>query len=347
MPSNEEIDKVFEALVVNGLEFIERSAEELEEEPKFSIAHFATGLELLLKARLFAEHWSLTAVNPHKCSWTGLTEGSALTIQASDLCSTIATVTGTSFLHLQETFKAVFVHRNKVLHWIPSGNIEETAAEQCRAWYHLYHLLTVTWAERFARFKERANAVDKTLLNYQPYLRVRYTQLENRLKGLKANGALFTCPACKLESGVLDNPKRRISDFTCAVCKTEGAAGRFDCSQWHALTSLPEDCSCGEPHSRAQLLDELDPASHMSPKDQLIAGQTLYSCGECLEHQTVAPVDDSGESPPTYVCVACGTQFDESDNFGQCEYCSELWVGYNTENTAFDGCEFCDGPSYD
>jgi hypothetical protein len=120
MPSKDEVDKVFEALVVNGLDFIERSARELEEDPKFSIAHFATGLELLLKARLFAEHWSLTATDPHSCSWTGLKEGRVHTVQASDLCSAIRTTTGTSFQYSKATFAAVFAHRNKALHWIPS-----------------------------------------------------------------------------------------------------------------------------------------------------------------------------------------------------------------------------------
>jgi len=43
------------------LDFIERSAGELQEEKSLPIAHFATGLEPILKARLFAEHWTLIA----------------------------------------------------------------------------------------------------------------------------------------------------------------------------------------------------------------------------------------------------------------------------------------------
>ncbi len=51
MPTAEEKAEVFSALVENGLSFIERSASELEEHLTLSIAHFAAGLELVLKAR--------------------------------------------------------------------------------------------------------------------------------------------------------------------------------------------------------------------------------------------------------------------------------------------------------
>ncbi len=61
----EELHEVFNALVNTGVDFFVRSARELTTEQEFSIAHFATGLELLLEARLFHEHWTLIATQPH------------------------------------------------------------------------------------------------------------------------------------------------------------------------------------------------------------------------------------------------------------------------------------------
>ncbi len=46
-------------LVENAFSFINKALDEFPSEPKFSLIHFATGVELFLKARLMAEHWSL------------------------------------------------------------------------------------------------------------------------------------------------------------------------------------------------------------------------------------------------------------------------------------------------
>src|SRR4051812_17574119 len=91
MPTRDQLDEVFSALVGNGFDFLVRSAQELDKEQKFAIAHFATGVELLLKARLFHEHWTLIACEPHNCAWTSVKDGTVRTLQASDLCAAITT----------------------------------------------------------------------------------------------------------------------------------------------------------------------------------------------------------------------------------------------------------------
>ena len=46
-------------LMDNALEFLNVAVDEIQERPKFSIIHFHAGVELIFKARLLAEHWSL------------------------------------------------------------------------------------------------------------------------------------------------------------------------------------------------------------------------------------------------------------------------------------------------
>src|SRR5262245_5376490 len=46
-------------ILLNGLDFLRRAAASLETTPKYSAIDFCTGLELVLKARLASEHWSL------------------------------------------------------------------------------------------------------------------------------------------------------------------------------------------------------------------------------------------------------------------------------------------------
>src|SRR5437870_13436756 len=52
-------NQMFDSLVRNALDFLQRSAQELERAPNHSAIHFCTAIELFLKARLLSEHWTL------------------------------------------------------------------------------------------------------------------------------------------------------------------------------------------------------------------------------------------------------------------------------------------------
>lgn len=55
-----------QALMTNGLEFLERAREEIDTSPKDSVVCFWTGVELLLKVPLLQEHWTLVCSNSGK-----------------------------------------------------------------------------------------------------------------------------------------------------------------------------------------------------------------------------------------------------------------------------------------
>jgi len=338
VPTDDQKALVFDALVENGLRFIEAAASELASEPTFSVAHFATGLELLLKARLFAEHWTLIAANPHGFNWSAVQSGDVYTIQASDICAAVATVAGTSLNHEQEVFARVFRHRNQVLHFVPPTNLSAVEAEQCLAWYRLHHLLTVRWRDVFLKFAARIQTVESSLRAHRPYLKARYDVLQPKLSGLSAAGALAECPSCNFMSAELERPIRTIAKFTCEVCGADGHLAEFSCGNRHPLYELPAECQCGEEHTREELFESLNVVRYLSPKEQLDEPEPPH-CGECLDSEvTVAEL----ESDAGYVCVACGTYF-EPTAYDSCEYCSTGWVGYDLESSFFSGCEFCDG----
>ncbi len=337
MPAKKQLQDVFNALTQNGIDFICRSARELESEPKFSAAHFAIGLELLLKARLFAEHWTLISTTPHRCSWSAIESGDIHTIQASGLCAAVTTTTGTSLAHQKSVFEKVFAHRNRVLHWIPSEDITDIAAEQCRAWYELHRLLTNTWAEQFSEFGNSLEHLDTELLVYRTYLQTRYDELMPSLEGLKAKGLLVECPACKFMSGVLADKSAIISALRCEVCRTGSHVARFECGYRLPLFELPCECQCGVEHNREELAELLDPTSILSPKEKSIHESCRAHCGDCLDRETtVVPIGNE------YVCTACGAKFEQQD-VGSCEWCGALLAGYDLEGSAVMGCEFCDG----
>jgi hypothetical protein len=337
MPTPQEIDEMFDALVKNGLEFIEASIDELAQKPTFSVAHFATGVELFLKARLFREHWSLVATTPHGCNWTALKDGTVTTVAASALCTTITTITGIALRNEQPVFQAVFDHRNRVLHFLPPGGRAGIAAEQLRAWYLLHGLLRQRWDAVFSNYHAEIDALDQKLLANRQYLQVRFNEQAQPLNGLTAAGRVFQCPACQFAAAVLPQNPPTVSAFECRVCKTRSHAAEFPCGVWVGIEELPNQCACGEEHHQEELLEILDPTPALKPKHMLDYEPNRAYCGECLPMEsTVAPQGGA------YICVGCGVEW-EAAEFSTCDCCKARWAGYDTEFSYYTGCEFCDG----
>jgi len=342
-PMREQLDEVFTALVTNGFDFFVRSVHELAKEQKFSIAHFATGIELLLKARLFHEHWTLIASEPHNCAWTSVKDGTVRTLQASDLCAAITSTTGTPLNHEKAAFDLVFKHRNRVLHWAPNGDLAATVAEQCLAWHHLRALLTGPWKEFFEPFKKRIDEVEKLLLAHRQYLQVRFDHHEKKLNGMEKAGRLLTCPSCSFRAGVAAEGAERVVSFECLVCGYSASAARVACDALYALDDLPvTDCECGdETHDREELLDALDPTPNMRPKEMSMYEPDRGYCSECLEPEPTVAANGGG-----YTCVACGATFEPLDSTS-CGWCNERWFGWDSEGSYLSGCEHCDGRGMD
>lgn len=334
MPTPDEIEKLKQGLISNAFDFIERSAGDLESEPKFSVSHFATGIELLLKARLFAEHWSLVAQFPHKTNWESFKSGDCITIQASELASTLASVTGTGLHEHKDIFSTLFKHRNKVLHFIPSEKVASIAAEQCRCWYMMRHLLTVTWANVYSNFSDRIEIIDKQLRGYETYLKVRYEapDIQRQLRSAQKADLLITCPVCRFESGVLDDNEAPLCEMECPVCVIRLEMVNFGCGYFHVAFEGYGACECGNEHTAEELASLLDerPGSYKDPDP------SQFHCGECLELRCVVA------SGLGYRCYNCGHVFCDSD-LDACEWCNESWVGYDCSETNWSGCELCDG----
>lgn len=330
-PTREQLDEVFNALVTNGFDFFVRSAQELENEQKFSIAHFATGLELLLKASLFHEHWTLISTEPHKCAWTSVKDGTVRTIQASDLCAAITSTTGTPLRNEQKSFESVFRHRNRVLHWTPNDDLAATVAEQCLAWHYLRALLTGPWKEAFEPFTPRIEGVEQLLRNHRTYLKVIYDQCSARLTGMGQVGRLLTCPICSFRAGVAEDYDVLILPFECLVCGYMASAARVKCGELYALDDLPsEGCQCGDTHDQQELI-EVSGASGSGDDSE------LGYCGDCMEWEKTVILDGM-----SYACVSCGARFD-IHHLTSCERCNEPWFGWDSTLSYYTGCEQCEG----
>jgi hypothetical protein len=341
MPKEQELKTMFDALLTNGLDFLERSIGDIGSNPALSVAHFAVGLELTLKARLFHEHWALVATMPHNTSWASFKSGSASTISANALVSALEALTETRMNAEVKIFKSVFDHRYRMLHFVPSVSIQAVAAEQFRSWYYLHGLLTGAWNKPFESHALRIASLDLSFRKHTAYLGIRFDELTkaNKFLGPAHNGALIECAICKFKSGILADPDEALTRLECPVCFTEVEVADFGCGVWHDLSNGlygEVACRCGEKHSPADLAGLVNDTPGMSPKEASMVGDTRLHCGECLQYRSVAPLNGSLR------CMGCNTEFEESDQ-ASCGWCSESWAGYDCSDTYLTGCEFCDG----
>jgi len=82
--SKRDLTKARNELTESAFDFLEKSVDELEKHPKYSVIHFATAVELLLKARLMREHWTLVVERASDAVLKDFLDGKLRTISQSD-----------------------------------------------------------------------------------------------------------------------------------------------------------------------------------------------------------------------------------------------------------------------
>src|SRR5437870_4085330 len=157
---------MLDMLVRNALDILERSAKEIEEAANHSAIDFCTAIELFLKARLLAEHWTLLYLDPtkafrdHKANLTNFRQGDLVSVGMKEAIPRLRELLSLNISkEAEQAFLGISQHRNKLIHFFhPSFSkspnatgIADVVAEQCRGWYYLYPLLTDAWRDVFAR----------------------------------------------------------------------------------------------------------------------------------------------------------------------------------------------------
>lgn len=87
---------LFNELVNNAFDFLEQAISEFDKKPKYSVVHFCTAIELILKARLVHDHWSLIVDGTPNIS--KFKDGSFKSINFNELMPRIEAATGERIL---------------------------------------------------------------------------------------------------------------------------------------------------------------------------------------------------------------------------------------------------------
>ena len=339
----------FKLLTENALDFLSRSIKDFEENPKYSVIHFAAAIELFLKARLLAEHWTLIVANRKEPDWHRFVLGDFVSVgldeAASKLKKVVRSDLGSDAL---AAFRKVSQHRNKMTHFYHEAISEpkkeelrrKVAKEQLIAWYFLHEIITTKWKNEFDLFLKNIKAADEELRELRAYLEVIFDQQQATISSRTNSGSIFCdCPSCGFKAQEhIPNVKTPYAS-ECLVCNANFKSISINCSDCGAHLIFEQEgfvtCKCGKTYEPEQLAEEL--VDHGAAHIAAMEGDNSWdmgNCGYCEGYHTVARIDDE-----LWFCAMC---FESVEIMNYCEWCSEPTTG-DTEMSSVFGCGFCPG----
>ncbi len=343
-------DLMLKRLVENGFDFLRKAVDDLENHPKFSIIHFHAAVELFLKARLMAEHWSLVISQRQEPDWDKFISGNFQSISLDGAAERLEKVARSGLTKQElQSFREITHHRNKAVHFFHEAHSEQANKEQRRAivkqqltaWYFLHQLLTKRWGPVFSKWADEVSEINKKLQELHIFLQVTYEQLKPEIEKRKARGELFqNCPSCGFESQQHEDVKKVVYEAECLVCGLFEKILKIECPSCASEVMFVNEgfgqCdNCNEEFEPDDLAGELidSNAVHVAAKE----GDDTWSLGNCSDcdgYNTVVRTKDD-----TYVCTSC---FLTLDHLQLCGWCNEPNTGDMSYSFA-SGCNHCDG----
>jgi len=336
----------FDSIVGNAIDFFETSIKDFKDRPKYSIINFCSGLELILKARLLIEHWTLILKSPEKGDLVTFQNGDFLSVTIGESVDRLTKICNESFSSDEKKcFERLRYHRNKVVHFChdayskkPDQKIlEEVAAEQCKAWFYLHRRLIGGWAEHFQKHSRAIERINTALLGHRVFLQTKYTALKPDIDKEVAHGSEYrTCFACECLAAQVDEIQEPVYQAECRVCGTRDSFLRVACPKCKNMSDIDdiasgfcEDEECGADITLGDVMKEYVP-SH-DPKDE---EEQAYYCAAC-EH----PEHSATILGDKHFCFWCKEWFDFPE---PCNFCGEHLVGFDPGESALYGCCMCE-----
>lgn len=330
------------ALLENAVDFLEKSLDEFKESPKYSILHFAIAIEILLKARLAIEHWSL--VVQKNANKTNYLKGDFQSVDLPEAVNRLKNIVGEQIPNSAfRSFTKLASHRNKVIHFyhgdIAANNnteLENIIKEQCECWYHIKNLFTLKWRTHFEQQLDLFESLDFKMKRHWEYLSIIFDKAKPELEKLQKEGkTIKNCSYCNFDAVPFDAEFPELSNGKCLVCNWFNAILELKCDCGNSIDFVNEGfatcTSCGksyEPQDVFSLVDNLGYDSSEWDEEIIPA-----NCGYCDGYHTVAAFHDK------YICTSCLETF---ETLGQCEYCGETNSG-DMADSYWKGCGICDG----
>ena len=297
-PTGNPKDHVQLNLIENGLDFLLSAAESVQrdENPrnlKDAVLHVANGTELLFKARLAGEHWSLIFSNPGDASLEKLAGEEFHSVdleKAVDRLDKIARaqVDKATITHLKNLRK----FRNKLTHFTAGLDPTQTKSLVAKSM-----ALCIEFCEEQGMITQESESklgeIHKNLTELQEFVDERTDTISEEWK----DALVWECPECWQETLVIDG-----GEVHCKFCRQTADPRELAASNSEGEV---EDCpECGESQTFANVLDANN-----------IIGWTCFSCGQGGQNYAHCSTCDQME------------YFSENDSLKICQNCWSNLIG--------------------
>jgi hypothetical protein len=339
-----------ERLVENAFDFLDRALWDFNKAPKHSVINFHAAIELFLKARLLAEHWSLVISRRQDADLKKFLAGDFQSVTLDEAADRLDKVVQSPLTKFElDQFKNLARHRNRLVHFFHDAATDDAAEglkqaiaiEQLRAWYLLNRLLVDRWGEIFEKWRDRLAGVTSKLKRHRQYLQITFEQLQPEIQRKIAQGrTIEECLSCEFLAAEVTQVVGVLKNCDCLVCQLTTTYVDVSCPSCANLVRFVDEgfsqcTSCNEKFEPADLATLLDD-DERGTKDYFEHGMPAH-CVACDGYETV--VHHGGMC----VCGSCLKAYGE-DEMHQCNWCGNLNAG-DLEESAAIGCVACDGPT--
>ncbi|RAZ96089.1 hsdR [Klebsiella oxytoca] len=349
VPEALELSQDVQALMNNGLDFLDKAREELEaSKPKFSVVSFWTAVEILLKVPLAYEHWSLVCSPKKPIKKQAYLAGDFQSLTYEETRERLRDVLEQPLdRETDGAFDKVRKHRNRVVHFyhptFTEAEQNQILKEQADAWFALNRLLRDEWKVLFGAKHNWKLALGETRLirGNEFYAKVRLKQVSSELKQLaEKNVYISICSECHQHSMVTEtevsgNENTTLEIIRCKVCSNVVRQINLTCPDCEQTQLFPEgddnfECEkCGCNVGRYELLDGEE---FYSIDEQMISAFPA-GCTNCMSPESVCKFGEG------YLCTKCFFYYNELHVCNCCDHLSD----YVPKFSHIRGCEFCDG----
>ena len=343
--------ELFDGLAQNALGFLERSVKGMESQPQYAIIDFCTAFELVLKARLMQEHWTLVCSKPSTAKLDKFLKGDFHSVTTQQAIERLGNIVKEKLDQDSiDCITSLVEHRNRLVHFWDAdfaepneSTLAQFAGELCKGWYYLERLLCYRWELVFDKHSCEIDRVSKCMRELSGYLDHVYSVKEEGIRKDLSRGVKYlSCPACGYFSvGVaFQHPPLALGE--CLVCGFTVRLLAVKCPDCHKTTLISdpvtEGCaSCRREYGVEYLVGRFGTdTTGMSPRDlRDFGGEQEAYCHSCeyFDQPSVVRWDDS------WLCLSC---LEVHDHIGPCDYCDTIQTG-DLSDSGFSGCMFCEG----
>ncbi|WP_435613463.1 hypothetical protein [Streptomyces sp. bgisy159] len=287
--------------VRNGIDYLASVVEHLDENAsdvgprdlKYAVLHLQAAVEVLLKARLQREHWSLVFKDPGRAARKDFESGDFESCGTDATIDRLRDIAGIAIDRKEaEALKDLAKDRNALQHYGLTHNAHAVEARAGRVLDFLMrfldiHLLPLLEGQERERAGRDMIPVAEGVKNISSYVKRRLNRLRGELAGLESRTIM--CPSCE--------------QMTLVVAPHSG------------------DCRfCGASWDSAELLS----FNYLGCSDGLLA--RAYPCPQCDTGAFVEGVNfaDGTRLSDTLYCFGCSVRHEARD-LATCAGCSRPW----------------------